>query len=150
MIFLSQLIADLAFYLPKWLPVFYFAALNTLQMVGWSMLLALSLGLLLALGRRSDRRVLHWSCAAYVDFMRGIPAFAFLYFVYYGLPALALSVGTRASARNDSSFVARARSITSPSRDNTLIGRLTEIVPDSIRPVSTRPRLARMCWVCAS
>jgi polar amino acid transport system permease protein len=94
MTFLTQLIADLAFYLPKWLPIFYFAALNTLQMVGWSMLFALSLGLLLALGRRSELRALYWSCATYVELMRGIPAFAFLYFVYYGLPALAISVNS--------------------------------------------------------
>jgi predicted permease len=55
-------------------------------------------------------------------------------------PASTSSTPTRSSPRKASSLVARASSITSPSRLSALIGMLTRARPVRIRPVSTRPR----------
>ena len=52
----------------------------TLLLTGGSGALALPLGILLALGRRSDLPVLRWSSAAYIELMRAVPLIAVLFF----------------------------------------------------------------------
>ena len=42
--------------------------------------MALPLGILLALGRRSELPVLRWSSAAYIELMRAVPLIAVLFF----------------------------------------------------------------------
>ena len=55
-------------------------------------------------------------------------------------PASTSSTGTRSSPRKASSLVARASSISAPSRVMALIAMLTFARPVWTRPVSTRPR----------
>ena len=52
----------------------------TLLLTGGSGALALPLGILLALGRRSDLPVLRWSSATYIELMRAVPLIAVLFF----------------------------------------------------------------------
>ena len=52
----------------------------TLLLTGGSGALALPLGILLALGRRSDLPVLRWSSSAYIELMRAVPLIAVLFF----------------------------------------------------------------------
>ncbi|TQK53401.1 amino acid ABC transporter membrane protein 2 (PAAT family) [Brevibacillus sp. AG162] len=55
--------------------------------------LAMVGGLVLAFGRRSKRRVLSWSSAAFIEFVRSTPLLVQLYFLFYGLPAIGISLG---------------------------------------------------------
>ncbi|MBS0660752.1 MAG: ABC transporter permease subunit [Verrucomicrobia bacterium] len=57
-----------------------------------SMLLASSLGLLLALGRVYGPRPLGWLVVGYVELLRGTPLLFQLLFLYYGLPNLGLDL----------------------------------------------------------
>jgi polar amino acid transport system permease protein len=58
----------------------------TIQAVVEGMLLALILGIVWALGRRSRRRCWRWPCAGIVEFTRSTPLLIQLYFAYYVLP----------------------------------------------------------------
>jgi polar amino acid transport system substrate-binding protein len=54
-----------------------------------SMLLAVLLGLPIALARLYGPAPLRWLGLAYVEFFRGIPVLLLLYFLYFGLPSVA-------------------------------------------------------------
>lgn len=54
-------------------------------------LLAILLGLLLAIGRRSDSRLVAWPLKAIVEFVRSTPIPIQLFFVYYSLPQVGVS-----------------------------------------------------------
>lgn len=56
--------------------------------------LAVVLGLVLALGRRSPLRVISWPTAAFIEFVRSTPLLVQLYFLFFGLP----DMGVRLSA----------------------------------------------------
>ncbi|OZI57213.1 amino acid ABC transporter permease [Bordetella genomosp. 1] len=61
---------------------------NTLIAAGASLVLAVLLGVPLALGRMSARALLWRPVAGYVQFVRATPLLVQIYLVYYGLPAL--------------------------------------------------------------
>jgi polar amino acid transport system substrate-binding protein len=65
-------------------------------------LVAIAIGLPIALGRRSRIGPLRWLATVYVEFFRGIPVLLLLYLIYYGLPGVAdhlgLPVGLRLPA----------------------------------------------------
>jgi His/Glu/Gln/Arg/opine family amino acid ABC transporter permease subunit len=52
--------------------------------------IGLCLGLLVALGRISHRRVFRWATAGYVEVMRGTPLLIQVFIVYYALPDLGI------------------------------------------------------------
>lgn len=54
--------------------------------------LALIGGLIFAFGRRSKNRVISWSCAGIIEFVRSTPLLVQLYFIFYGLPAVGISL----------------------------------------------------------
>lgn len=54
-----------------------------------SMLLAIALGLAVALCRLYGPWPLRWLATLYVEFFRGIPVLVLLYFLYFGLPEIA-------------------------------------------------------------
>lgn len=58
----------------------------TVLAVMFGMLVALTLGLVWAIGRRSRARFVSWPVAAGVEFVRSTPLLIQLYFVYYVLP----------------------------------------------------------------
>lgn len=56
--------------------------------------LAIVLGLLLALGRRSPVRLISWPAAGFIEFVRSTPLLVQLYFLFFGLP----DIGVKLSA----------------------------------------------------
>ncbi len=60
----------------------------TVQFTFVSFLIAILLGLLIALGRISGNKMLRIPCQAYIDFIRGTPLLAQIYLVHFGLPQI--------------------------------------------------------------
>lgn len=55
--------------------------------------IAMLLGLLLALGRRSTNRLVSWPVAAFVEVVRSTPLLVQLYFLFFVLPDLGITLG---------------------------------------------------------
>ena len=72
--------------LPKFMP----ALGITLQATLAGMVVALTLGLLLALARRSHYRWLSWPAAGFVEFTRSTPLLVQIYFLFYVMPGAGL------------------------------------------------------------
>ena len=69
-------------------PLLLRGAWVTIQLAVLSMLVAVVLGLPIALLRLSGRWPLQTAATVYVEFFRGIPVLLLLFFLYYGLPAI--------------------------------------------------------------
>lgn len=61
---------------------------TTVQLLGGSLLVGLTLGLVVAVTRLSQCRVLRWLAGAYIEAMRGIPLLVLLLFLYFGLQSV--------------------------------------------------------------
>ncbi|MCW5606373.1 MAG: ectoine/hydroxyectoine ABC transporter permease subunit EhuD [Burkholderiales bacterium] len=72
------------------LPQFAPALWITVQATVGGMTIALVLGLLLALARRSGQRWVSWPVAAFVEFVRSTPLLVQMYFLFYVLPDLGM------------------------------------------------------------
>lgn len=79
------------------LPQFMPAVWITIQATVLGMLIALLLGLFLALARRSRLRLLSWSTAGFVEFVRSTPLLVQIYFVFYVLPDLGIRLSPLAT-----------------------------------------------------
>ena len=75
---------------PLLLSLFLKGAALTLAVSLCAMLLAVAIGVGLALGRRFGAWPLRWFCIAYIEFFRGTPLLIQLTIVYFGLPELGL------------------------------------------------------------
>ena len=62
-----------------------------------SMLIAVLLGMVIALLRLYGPAPLRWLALIYVEFFRGVPVMFLLFFLYYGLPAIAQYYGLNVS-----------------------------------------------------
>lgn len=82
---MSELIAVYQEHMAVWLPQLLEAAGNTLRMTVLAFLLALVVGLILALAKLSPIAPLRWLASAYIEVMRGIPSLAILFLIYFGL-----------------------------------------------------------------
>jgi polar amino acid transport system permease protein len=56
-------------------------------------MIAMVLGLLLAIGRRSRNRLISWPVAWFVEFIRSTPLLIQLYFLFFVLPILGITLG---------------------------------------------------------
>jgi polar amino acid transport system substrate-binding protein len=65
----------------------------TIQLSIVSMILAIALGLPIAMCRLYGFRPVRFAATAYVEFFRGIPVLLLLYFLYYGLPTVSENYG---------------------------------------------------------
>jgi polar amino acid transport system permease protein len=74
------------------LPVLAKALLVSLEITVICSVLAAFLGLGLALLRLNRARPLSWSVALFVDFIRGTPLLVQLYFLYFGLPDVGVTL----------------------------------------------------------
>lgn len=74
------------------LPVLLRALQVTVAATVAGMSLALVLGLVLALMRRSPRRLLSWPAAACVEFVRNTPLLVQIFFLFYVLPRFGVSL----------------------------------------------------------
>jgi polar amino acid transport system substrate-binding protein len=68
------------------------AALVTVLLSFGAMVIAVTLGLALALGQSSGHAWLRVLCTAYIEFFRGTPVLVQLLFLYFGLPKLGLAM----------------------------------------------------------
>jgi polar amino acid transport system permease protein len=68
------------------LPVLLKASEITLEATGMGAVIAMTLGLLWAILRRSTSRILSWPVALIVEFVRGTPLLVQIYFLFYVLP----------------------------------------------------------------
>jgi His/Glu/Gln/Arg/opine family amino acid ABC transporter permease subunit len=75
-----------------WMPQLARASLMTLQLAVFSMVLSLSYGLVIALARGSRAALLRTAAVSYVETVRGIPALALLFLIYFGFPALEIRI----------------------------------------------------------
>lgn len=69
----------------EWWPQIQSAMWITVQLTIWSFALAVTVGMLLAIGKLSKVRIIRVFCAGYVEIARGVPALAILFLLYYGL-----------------------------------------------------------------
>lgn len=72
------------------LSLFWQGLLLTLQIVAVAISIGLILGILGALGRTSENRVLNGIAIAYVEFFRNTPFLIQLFFFFFGLPGLGI------------------------------------------------------------
>lgn len=77
---------------PAYLPLFAKGAGLTVLVSLAAMLLAIGLGVLLAVGRRFGPRLVRVLCVAYIEFFRGTPLLVQLTMIYFGLPELGLKL----------------------------------------------------------
>jgi polar amino acid transport system substrate-binding protein len=91
--------------LADYLPLLLRGSWVTIQLAVLSMLLAVMLGLPIALMRLSGLWALRTAATIYVEFFRGIPVLLLLFFLYYGLPAIGARYGLE-SWLNLSAYVA--------------------------------------------
>lgn len=66
--------------------VIVIALRNTIVFTAFGFLLALALGLVLALMRLSDVRIYRWAAGAYIEFFRGLPALLVVIAIGFGIP----------------------------------------------------------------
>jgi His/Glu/Gln/Arg/opine family amino acid ABC transporter permease subunit len=105
---MSDLFAVNEEHLAQWLPQLIAAAGNTLRMTALSFVLAFVVGLVLALAKLSPLKPLRLIATGYIEVMRGIPALAVLFLIYFGLadfglvfdafPAAVLGLGLNGAA----------------------------------------------------
>src|SRR3954467_5348115 len=63
-------------------------ALGTLRIFAICLVAGLSLGLLVGLGRYSQRRVFYWPATVFVEFFRNTPVLVQIIWFYFALPIL--------------------------------------------------------------
>jgi polar amino acid transport system permease protein len=95
----------------KILPELLRASIHTIGITLVAFVIALVLGLLLAILRRSRRQWISWPTASLIEFIRSTPLLIQLYFLYYvmpeyGLVLSALAAGTMGLALHYSCYVA--------------------------------------------
>ena len=74
------------------MPIFARAALVTMQVSMMGMIIAIVLGLTLAIARVFAPAWVGWVATLYIEFMRGTPVLIQLFFVFYGLPSIGIKL----------------------------------------------------------
>jgi len=82
----------------KYLPLLLRGTGVTIEISLLAMILAVAVGLLLALGRMYGFAPLRWASATYVETVRGTPLLIQLILIYYGLPNLGIRLNAFAAA----------------------------------------------------
>lgn len=78
--------------IPRHLPFLLEGAVVTVELSLLSMVFALLIGLLCALGRNSGQPLLVWVVAAYVEVMRDVPLLIVLLVIFFTLPQIGISL----------------------------------------------------------
>ncbi len=87
---MTAFLATYAEHWADWWPQIAEATWNTVLLTVCSFLLAVAVGLLLALGKISPYRVVRGACIVYIEVARGVPALAILFLIYFGLVPLGI------------------------------------------------------------
>jgi len=75
-----------------WVPALVEGSKTTIALTVTSVMAGLALGVFLALGKIAKFKPLNRICSAYIFFFRGTPLLMQLFFVYYGLPMISMSL----------------------------------------------------------
>lgn len=149
---MSEFFAVYEEHLGEWLPQLIDAAGNTLRMTALSFALAFAVGLVLALAKLSPIAPLRVVASGYIEVMRGIPALAVLFLIYFGLadfgivfdafPAAVIGLGLNGAAYMAEIFRAGILSIHSGQMEAALTVGMTPlaamrwvILPQALRVV---------------
>ena len=76
----------------SWLPQLLNGAKITILLTLCAVSMGLLLSIFLALGKMSKNKILSWICSVYIFFFRGTPLLMQLYFIYFGLPQINMSL----------------------------------------------------------
>lgn len=76
------------------LPTLLIGAVTTLQLTAVSVVFGLIGGTLLGMARLSKFKPLQFASRVYIDFFRGTPLLVQIFMIYFGIPALANTLGT--------------------------------------------------------
>lgn len=98
-------------FLPKYYLFFINGAKFTIFLAFFTVLIGFVLGVLLALMRLSNKKILNIVAAAYIEFIRGTPILVQLYIVFYGLPHIGITLpdsiaGIIALSVNSAAYIA--------------------------------------------
>lgn len=98
-------------FLPKYYLFFINGVKFTIFLAFFTVLIGFVLGILLALMRLSNKKILNIISAAYVEFIRGTPILVQLYIVFYGLPHIGITLpdsiaGIIALSVNSAAYIA--------------------------------------------
>ena len=83
---------------PKVLPVLAKSAVVTLEVTAGSLIIALVLGIVVALARISRFKIIYYPALIYTDLMRGTPALVQLFIIYFGLSDLGIEFEPKIAA----------------------------------------------------
>jgi polar amino acid transport system substrate-binding protein len=83
---------------PKYLPVLLQGAVVTVWLSVLSMILAVVVGMIIALARLYGIAPLRWAARAYVEVVRGTPLLIQLFLIYYGLPQIGIKLNAALAA----------------------------------------------------
>jgi polar amino acid transport system substrate-binding protein len=81
-----------------YLPILGRGALVTVELSVLAMILAVALGLSLALGRLYGPAPLRWACVGYIEIVRGTPLLIQLFLIFYGLPHVGIQLSPMVAA----------------------------------------------------
>lgn len=98
-------------FLPKYYLFFIDGVKFTIFLAFFTVLIGFVLGVLLALMRLSNKKILNIISASYVEFIRGTPVLVQLYLVFYGLPHIGITLpdsiaGILALSVNSAAYIA--------------------------------------------
>ncbi|MBI2391708.1 MAG: ABC transporter permease subunit [Deltaproteobacteria bacterium] len=82
----------------RYLPLLLQGALTTILIAVVSMVLAVLLGLPIAVARMWGPWPVRWLATAYVELFRGVPVLLLIFFLYYGLPTLGVKLSAISAA----------------------------------------------------
>ncbi len=72
----------------SWIPSLLRGAKITIALTIISVIVGITFGLFLAIGKMSKKKILNKICSGYIFFFRGTPLLMQLYFIYYSLPQI--------------------------------------------------------------
>lgn len=90
--------SDVLAFWSDWFPTLLGGFAISLEVTAVCLAIGIPLGLVLALGVRSERAAVRWSALTIVEVGRGTPALILLQFAYFGLPSAGLTLSSFTAA----------------------------------------------------
>ncbi len=85
---MAKFLAQMVDHLPEWLPQLLAAAVQTIELTAASFVVAIAVGIVVALLRLSPFAPARWLMVGFIEVGRGTPALVILFLIYFGLPSV--------------------------------------------------------------
>jgi His/Glu/Gln/Arg/opine family amino acid ABC transporter permease subunit len=85
---MGKFFAQMVDHLPEWFPQLLVAAVQTIELTAASFVVAIAVGIVVALLRLSRLSPIRWLMVGYIEVGRGTPALVILFLIYFGLPSV--------------------------------------------------------------